>query len=152
VEEYDLHTAKYVIHGVDVWLNTPRPPQEACGTSGQKAALNGVPHLSILDGWWVEGYTGANGWAIGSPEFHLDPTAQDAADAEALYRTLEQEVVPLYYDRDRDGVPRGWLNMMRETVRSVVPRFCTRRMVRDYTELLYAKANAQSLRSAERPS
>jgi len=152
VEEYDLHTAKYLIHGVDVWLNTPRPPQEACGTSGQKAALNGVPHLSILDGWWVEGYNGANGWAIGRPEFHPDPTAQDAADAEALYRTLEQEVVPLYYDRDRDGVPRGWVNMMRETIRSVAPRFCTRRMVRDYTEQLYAKASAQSLRSAGRPS
>ena len=152
VEEYDLHTAKYLIHGVDVWLNTPRPPQEACGTSGQKAALNGVPHLSILDGWWVEGYNGANGWAIGRPEFGPDPNAQDAADAEALYRMLEQEVVPLYYNRDRDGVPRGWLNMMRETIRSVVPRFCTRRMVRDYTELLYAKAIAQSLRSAGRPS
>ena len=100
----------------------------------------------------MEGYNGANGWAIGRPEFHLDPSAQDAADAEALYRTLEQEVVPLYYDRDRDGVPRGWVNMMRETIRSVAPRFCTRRMVRDYTEQLYAKASAQSLRSAERPS
>ena len=152
VEEYDLHTAKYLIHGVDVWLNTPRPPQEACGTSGQKAALNGVPHLSILDGWWVEGYNGTNGWAIGRPEFDPDPNAQDAADAEALYRMLEQEVVPLYYNRDWDGVPKGWLNMMRETIRSVVPRFCTRRMVRDYTELLYAKAIAQSLRSAGRPS
>src|SRR2546429_1628796 len=95
VEEYDLHTAKYLIHGVDVWLNTPRPPQEACGTSGQKAALNGVPHLSILDGWSVEGDNGANGWAIGRAEFDQDPNAQDAADAEALYRTLEQEVVPL---------------------------------------------------------
>jgi starch phosphorylase len=145
VEEYDMHTAKFLVHGVDVWLNTPRPPQEACGTSGQKAALNGVPNMSILDGWWVEGYNGANGWAIGGQEFNSDYNIQDAADAEALYRTLEQEVIPLYYNQDGDGVPRGWLNMVRETIRSIVPRFCTRRMVHDYTEQLYAPATQQSL-------
>ncbi len=145
VEEYDMHTAKFLVHGVDVWLNTPRPPQEACGTSGQKAALNGVPNMSILDGWWVEGYNGANGWAIGGQEFNSDHNIQDAADAEALYRTLEQEVIPLYYTRDGDGVPRGWLNMVRETIRSTVPRFCTRRMIHDYTEQLYTPARQQSL-------
>jgi starch phosphorylase len=150
VEEYDMHTAKFLVHGVDVWLNTPRPPQEACGTSGQKAALNGVPNMSILDGWWMEGYNGANGWAIGGPDSTPDQNTQDAADAEALYRTLEQEVVPLYYNRDGDGVPRGWLNVVRETIRSVVPRFCARRMVRDYTEQLYAPATQQSLRSVDR--
>jgi starch phosphorylase len=145
VEEYDMHTAKFLVHGVDVWLNTPRPPQEACGTSGQKAALNGVPNMSILDGWWVEGYNGANGWAIGGQEFNSDHNIQDAADAEALYRTLELEVILLYYNRDGDGVPRGWLNIVRETIRSTVPRFCTRRMVHDYTEQLYTPATQQSL-------
>ncbi|MBI3810509.1 MAG: alpha-glucan family phosphorylase, partial [Nitrospirae bacterium] len=150
VEEYDMHTAKFLIHGVDVWLNTPRPPQEACGTSGQKAALNGVPNLSILDGWWAEGYNGANGWAIGGQAFNPDSALQDSADAESLFRTLEQEVVPLYYNRDGDGVPRGWLSVVRESIRSIVPHFCTRRMLRDYTEQLYAPAMQQSLRSARR--
>jgi starch phosphorylase len=145
VEEYDIHTAKFLIHGVDVWLNTPRPPQEACGTSGQKAALNGVPHLSVLDGWWAEGYNGANGWAIGGREFDADPAVQDAADREALFQILENEVVPLYYSCDADGVPRGWLGVVRETIRSVTPRFCARRMVTDYTEQLYIPASQQSL-------
>jgi starch phosphorylase len=152
VEEYDIHTAKFLIHGADVWLNTPRPPQEACGTSGQKAALNGVPHLSILDGWWAEGYNGSNGWAIGGREFNPDPVAQDQADCEALFKTLEQEVVPLYYTRDVDGVPRGWLSVVRETIRSVSPRFCARRMVRDYTEQLYVPATQQSLSHGARPT
>lgn len=151
VEEYDIHTAKFLIHGVDVWLNTPRPPQEACGTSGQKAALNGVPHLSILDGWWAEGYNGSNGWAIGGREFNPDQVAQDAADCESLFKTLEHEVVPLYYTRDVDGVPRGWLSVVRETIRSVSPRFCARRMVRDYAEQFYVPATQQSLSHGARP-
>ena len=150
VEEYDMHTAKFLIPGVDLWLNTPRPTQEACGTSGQKAALNGVPNLSILDGWWAEGYNGANGWAIGGTEFNPDPVVQDSADAESLFRTLEQEVVPLYYNRDGDGVPRGWLSVVKESLRTIVPHFCTRRMLRDYTEQLYAPAMQQSLRSTRR--
>jgi starch phosphorylase len=145
VEEYDMHTAKFLIHGVDVWLNTPRPPLEACGTSGQKAAINGVPHLSVLDGWWAEGYNGANGWAIGSGEPNLDTVTQDIADAESLYGILEQEVVPLYYAQDADGVPRGWLSVVRETIRSVAPRFCARRMVKDYTEQLYLPVSQQDL-------
>jgi glycogen phosphorylase len=144
VEEYDIHTAKFLIHGVDVWLNTPRPPLEACGTSGQKAALNGVPHLSVLDGWWAEGYNGANGWAIGGRVFDPDPVAQDAADAESLFKLLEDQVVPLYYSRDGDGVPRGWLSMVRETIRTITPRFCARRMVTEYTEKLYAPVTQQS--------
>ena len=144
VEEYDIHTAKFLIHGVDVWLNTPRPPLEACGTSGQKAAVNGVPHLSVLDGWWAEGYNGANGWAIGGRQFNPDPAAQDAADAEALFKILEHEVVPLYYGRDGDGVPRGWLSLVRETIRTVTPRFCARRMVTEYTERLYAPVTQES--------
>lgn len=145
VEEYDMHTAKYLIHGVDVWLNTPRPPLEACGTSGQKAALNGVPHLSTLDGWWAEGYNGANGWAIGGWDINPNLDAQDASDAEALFKILEHEVVPLYYQRDGDGVPRGWLKVVRETIRSVVPQFCARRMVRDYADKLYVPASQQTL-------
>jgi starch phosphorylase len=145
VEEYDMYTAKFLIQGVDVWLNTPRSPQEACGTSGQKAALNGVPNLSVLDGWWAEGYNGANGWAIGGREFNPDPIVQDAADADALFKLLEQEVVPLFYARDGDGVPRGWLGVVRETIRSVVPRFCARRMVREYAEQFYVPAGQQSL-------
>jgi len=101
--------------------------------------------LSVLDGWWAEGYNGANGWAIGGREFDADPAVQDAADREALFQILENEVVPLYYSRDADGVPRGWLGVVRETIRSVTPRFCARRMVKDYTEQLYIPASQQSL-------
>ena len=144
VEDYEMHTAKFLVQGVDVWLNTPRAPLEACGTSGQKAAINGVPHLSVLDGWWAEGYNGANGWAIGGTEFDADPAVQDAADTEALFQILENEVVPLYYARDADGVPRGWLGVIRETIRSISPRFCARRMVTEYTEQLYLPASVQS--------
>lgn len=140
LEDYDMHMAKYLVHGVDVWLNTPRPPLEASGTSGQKAALNGVPHLSVLDGWWHEGYTGANGWAIPSSAHLRDSHSQDAHDAEHLYRLLERDVVPLYYDRDRDGIPRGWLQVVKDAIRTVAPRFCTRRMVKEYMDLLYAPA------------
>ncbi|MFQ5931485.1 MAG: alpha-glucan family phosphorylase, partial [Nitrospiraceae bacterium] len=137
LEDYDMHTAKYLVQGVDVWLNTPRPPMEACGTSGQKAALNGVPHLSVLDGWWQEGYDGANGWAIPSAQNGSDPDAQDREDAEHLYRILEQDLIPLYYTRDRDGIPRGWLQIVKDAIRTTAPRFCTRRMLKEYMELLY---------------
>jgi starch phosphorylase len=140
LEDYDMHMAKYLVHGVDVWLNTPRPPLEASGTSGQKAALNGVPHLSVLDGWWQEGYDGANGWAIPSSAHLSDSHSQDAHDSEQLYRLLEHEVVPLYYDRDRDGIPRGWLQVVKDAIRTVAPRFCTRRMVKEYMDFLYAPA------------
>jgi starch phosphorylase len=139
VEDYDMHMARYLVQGVDVWLNTPRRPREASGTSGQKASLNGIPNLSILDGWWVEGYNGANGWAIGGGEMHEDPEAQDTADAASLYQLLEEEIVPLFYDRDRDDIPRGWVGIMREAIRSNAPRFSTRRMVKEYA-LLYLNA------------
>ena len=140
VEDYDLHVARYLVQGVDVWLNTPHRPYEASGTSGQKAALNGIPSLSILDGWWAEGYNGANGWAIDPAQHYEDPAAQDAADAEALYRLLENEVVPLFYKRDAGDVPRGWVHVMKEAIRTVVPVFCTRRMVKEYTERFYVPA------------
>lgn len=144
VEDYDMHVAHYVVQGVDVWLNTPRRPREASGTSGQKAILNGVPHLSILDGWWHEAYNGANGWAIGGDHDQEDPAAQDNQEAHALYQLLEEEVIPLYYDRDRDGVPRGWMRIVKEAIASCVPRFSARRMVKEYVERMYVPA-ARSL-------
>ena len=145
VEDYDMHMARYLVQGVDLWLNTPRRPHEACGTSGMKASLNGVPHLSVRDGWWHEGYNGLNGWAIGDKREAASPAEEDKADAEALYRLLEEEIVPLYYARDRSGVPHGWIRVVKEAIRTVVPYFCTRRMLKEYTELMYLPAS-QSLK------
>jgi starch phosphorylase len=139
IEDYDMHVARYLVQGVDVWLNTPRRPNEASGTSGQKAAMNGVINLSVLDGWWAEGYNGANGWAV-DPLEDADPAVQDGHDAEALYRLLEEEVVPLFYKRDIDGIPRGWVRLMKESIRSIAPIFCTRRMVKEYAERFYVPA------------
>jgi starch phosphorylase len=140
IEDYDMHMARYMVQGVDLWLNNPRRPREASGTSGMKAAVNGIPNLSVLDGWWVEGYNGANGWAIGDGLVHEDREAQDWSDANDIYDLLEQEIVPLYYDRDRDNIPRGWVEIMRESIRSCAPLFSTRRMVKGYTEYLYLTA------------
>ena len=141
VENYDIHVAKHLVRGVDVWLNNPRVPLEASGTSGQKAALNGVPHLSVLDGWWYEGYQGTNGWAIdpGVPE-GVSEEYRDEADADALYRVLETEVVPLYFDRDSDGIPRRWTHLLKEAIRTDAPTFSARRMVKEYTERMYVPA------------
>ena len=141
VEDYDILVAKYLYHGVDVWMNTPRPPLEASGTSGMKAALNGVPNFSILDGWWYEGYHGTNGWMIGSdPMIEMNEDERDTADSISLYETLEKEIVPLYYDRDSDGVPRGWVQVMKEAIKQGAPAFSARRMVKEYTETLYLPA------------
>ncbi len=137
VEDYDMHIARYLVQGVDVWLNTPRKPNEASGTSGMKAGFNGVLNLSILDGWWAEAYNGHNGWAIDSGVETDNWEEQDRADADALYRILEEQVVPLFYQRDRDYVPRGWVAMMREAIRTIGPQFSTRRMVKEYTERYY---------------
>jgi len=136
VEDYDMHMARYLVHGADVWLNTPQPYREASGTSGQKAALNGVPHLSVLDGWWREGYNGKNGWAINS-NAELDSADRDRADAEELYRLLEEKIVPLYYDRDLNGLPHGWIAVLKETIRSNAPIFSARRMVKEYAQQMY---------------
>jgi starch phosphorylase len=150
IEDYDLQVARYLVQGVDVWLNTPRRPHEASGTSGQKVALNGIPNLSVLDGWWAEGYNGANGWAIPSEEEYENFAAQDAADAETLYQLLEHEVIPLFYERDPDDVPRAWVRVMKEAIRTAAPVFCTRRMVKQYTDKFYipaahrAKANSEA--------
>lgn len=138
VEDYDQHLARYLVAGVDVWVNNPVPPLEASGTSGMKACVNGVPHLSILDGWWPEGYTGENGWAFGGEEIEGDRTA---ADAQALYRLLEEEIIPLYYDRGPDGVPHGFIKYMKGAIRTVAPKFSTRRMLREYLENLYRPAS-----------
>jgi starch phosphorylase len=140
VDDYDLHVAHFLVQGCDVWLNTPRKPNEASGTSGMKAAINGVPHLSVADGWWAEGFSGANGWVIDGGAAGDNPDAVDAADAGALYRLLEEEVVPAFYERDAANVPRRWLATVKESIRSVAPRFCARRMVKEYVTGMYAPA------------
>jgi starch phosphorylase len=140
VEDYDMHMARYLTQGVDVWLNTPRRLREASGTSGMKASVNGVLHLSIRDGWWYEGYNGTNGWAIGDEVEAYNPIEEDRTDAESLYRLLEEEIVPLYYQRDRGGVPHGWMHMVKEAIASIVPVFCTRRMLKEYIEQMYIPA------------
>jgi glycogen phosphorylase len=140
IEDYDTHVAHFLVQGCDVWLNTPRKPFEASGTSGMKASINGALHLSCADGWWVEGYTGSNGWLIDGGVTEGDPAAVDAADAEALYRLLEEEVVPAFYDRDSSHVPRRWLQMVKEAIRSVTPNFSARRMLKQYAEEMYAPA------------
>jgi glycogen phosphorylase len=136
VEDYGEQLAQYLVHGVDVWLNNPLPPLEACGTSGMKATLNGVPHLSILDGWWPEGFKGANGWAFG------DEAAEnmDAKDAEAIYNILEHKVVPLFYKTDDNGVPRGWVQFMKAAIKNTAAPFSARRMVKEYSQKCYQEA------------
>ena len=140
VDDYDLHVAHFLVQGCDVWLNTPRKPLEASGTSGMKAAINGVPHLSIGDGWWAEGFGDGNGWLIDGGAPPDDPDAADAADADALYRLLEDDVVPAFYDRDADDIPRRWLQVVKGAIRTIAPRFCARRMVKEYVNGMYAPA------------
>ncbi|MBE2200163.1 MAG: alpha-glucan family phosphorylase [Anaerolinea sp.] len=140
IEDYNMHMARYLVQGVDLWLNTPRRPREASGTSGMKAALNGIPNLSILDGWWAEGYNGANGWAIGGNVDFNNTEEQDQHDAQSMYQLLEDEIVPLFYGRDRDNIPRGWVDLMRETIRSNAAQFSMRRMIKEYTTQLYIPA------------
>jgi starch phosphorylase len=144
VDDYDLHVAHFLTQGCDVWLNTPRKPLEASGTSGMKAGINGVPHLSIGDGWWAEGYNGSNGWVIDGGGPFDDQDAQDAADADALYRLLEEQVVPTYYQRDQRGVPHAWLRIVKECIRSVTPQFSAARMLKQYVEEMYAPAAQQA--------
>ena len=140
MEDYDIRIARFLVQGVDVWLNNPRRPLEASGTSGMKAAANGVLNVSVLDGWWDEGYVGDNGWAIGGRETNPDEGAQDWADAQDLYRILEQELIPAYYERDEDGLPSRWAQLMRNSIASTIWRFSTTRMLHEYTERLYLPA------------
>jgi starch phosphorylase len=140
IEDYDINVCRHMIQGVDVWLNNPRRPLEASGTSGQKAVLNGGLNLSVLDGWWAEAYDGANGFAIGKGTNHVDDHVTDERDAQALYETLEKEVIPMYYDRDVDGLPRAWIKRMMNSIGSLAWRFSSHRMVMDYTRSCYLLA------------
>jgi starch phosphorylase len=140
VEDYDINVCRHLIQGVDVWLNNPRRPLEASGTSGQKVVLNGGLNCSILDGWWAEAYDGRNGFAIGRGETHANDQVTDRRDAEALYRVLEQEVIPCFYERDSDGLPRRWIRMMMNSISSLAWRFSAHRMVMDYARVGYVPA------------
>jgi starch phosphorylase len=140
VEDYDINVGRYFVQGVDVWLNNPRRPLEASGTSGQKVVLNGGLNLSVLDGWWAEAYDGMNGFAIGTGRTHSNMNVHDARDAEDLRRALREEVIPLFYQRDRDGLPRGWVKRMKRTIRTLGWRFNADRMVMDYTLKCYVPA------------
>jgi len=140
VEDYDINVCRHMVQGVDVWLNNPRRPLEASGTSGQKVVLNGGLNLSVLDGWWAEAYDGSNGFAIGHGTSHVSDEVNDRRDAADLYRVLEQEVIPLYYDRDIDGLPRHWIKRMMNSISSLAWRFSAHRMVIDYVRSTYLPA------------
>ena len=140
VEDYDMNVARHLVQGVDVWLNNPRRPQEASGTSGEKAVLNGALNFSILDGWWAEAYDGTNGFAIGVGQTHAVPSVQDERDHDALIETLINQVVPLYYDRDATGLPRGWIARQKNALRTLAWRFNADRMVMDYVPNSYLPA------------
>jgi len=148
LEDYDLTTARYLVQGVDVWLNTPRRPLEASGTSGMKAVANGALNLSILDGWWCEGYRPDVGWAIGAGEEYQDLDLQDQVESQALYNLLEKEVVPLFYDRGEDGLPHGWITRMKAAMQAICPVFNTNRMVHEYAERFYLPAAQRGQRLA----
>jgi starch phosphorylase len=137
IEDYDQDVAKYLVCGVDVWLNVPRRPMEASGTSGMKAAMNGVLNCSILDGWWIEGFNNLNGFAIGDLSEDPNEEISDAAAAESLYTVLEQQVVPAYYEIDENGLPSRWIELMRNSIATLTPQFSTDRMVREYFERIY---------------
>ena len=144
VDDYDLHVAHFLVQGCDVWLNTPRKPLEASGTSGMKAAINGVPHFSIADGWWAEGFNQRNGWVIDGGVQGDNQDAVDEADAESLYRVLEEDIVPAFYDRDAADIPQRWVGVVKESIRSVAPRFSARRMVKEYVDKMYVPALSNS--------
>ncbi|MCA9154250.1 MAG: alpha-glucan family phosphorylase, partial [Planctomycetales bacterium] len=140
IEDYDINVCRHMIQGVDVWLNNPRRPLEASGTSGQKAVLNGGLNLSVLDGWWAEAYDGSNGFAIGKGHSHQSDEITDVRDAESLFDVLENHVIPTYYNRDVDGLPRRWIRMMMNSISTCAWRFSAHRMVMDYTRASYVPA------------
>jgi len=143
LEDYDIDIARYMVQGVDIWLNNPRRPMEASGTSGMKAALNGVLNMSTLDGWWCEGYIPDGGWIIGAGEEYDDLSYQDQVESQAIYNLLEQEIVPLFYSRSKDRLPRRWIRRMKNTVKWCAPRFNTSRMIAEYTRRFYNPAAAK---------
>jgi starch phosphorylase len=140
LEDYDINIARYMVQGADVWLNTPRRPMEACGTSGMKAVANGALHMSVLDGWWAEGYESGCGWAIGAGEEYEDTQYQDEIESRAIYEILEREAIPAFYVRTRDGTPREWIRMMKVSMRRLCPIFNTHRMLEDYVDGFYVPA------------
>jgi len=145
VEDYDEELAQYLVHGVDFWLNNPLPLLEASGTSGMKASINAVPSLSVLDGWWIEGHNGRNGWAFNG----VQPSDLIVSDSQELYSIIEKEIVPIYYERDLAGIPCDWVTMMKESIKSIGPRFNSRRMVKEYILKFYQEimrnSNAEAL-------
>jgi len=143
LSDYDLTLAEHLVQGADVWINTPRRPWEASGTSGMKVLVNGGLNLSELDGWWAEAYSPTLGWALGDGKEHGDDPAWDAAEAQALYRILEEEIVPAFYNRNADGIPSAWIGRMRESMSRLTPRFSANRAVREYTETYYLNAAAR---------
>jgi starch phosphorylase len=132
IDDYNFHRAHFFVQGCDIWLNNPRRPLEACGTSGMKASINGVPHLSVSDGWWSEGYTGSNGWLINPEE-----CSGDHGEADTIYRLLEEQIVPAFYERDGSGVPVRWVAVIKQAIRTVIPHFGARRMVKEYVNQMY---------------
>ncbi len=137
IEDYDQEIARYLVQGVDVWMNVPRRPLEASGTSGMKAAMNGVLNFSVLDGWWLEGYNGINGFAIGGLSDDEDDATADAEDAASLYATLENEIIPAFYDKDASGLPAQWIERMKNSIATLTPKFSSDRMVREYADKIY---------------
>jgi len=144
IEDYDMAMGRYMTSGSDVWLNTPRRPLEASGTSGMKAGMNGVLNCSVLDGWWAEAYTAEIGWAVGSGEEYQDEDLQDDIEAKDLYDLLEHEILPLFYSRGRDNIPRGWLTKMRASMKLIGSQFATHRMLKEYHADYYEAALAES--------
>jgi starch phosphorylase len=140
LEDYDMHLARHLLQGADAWLNTPRRPLEACGTSGMKAAINGVLNVSVLDGWWCEGYSGDRGWRIGNGEENEDHGYQDTVESQALYNVLENEVIPCFYDRKNGNLPGCWLKKMKASMKMAMESFCSLRMVSDYEKRYYIQA------------
>lgn len=137
LEDYDMNVAHYLVQGVDIWLNNPLRPQEASGTSGMKAAVNGAINFSVLDGWWCEGYNGENGWVVGSTDSYNDLEYQNEMESRSIYEMLEKEIVPLFYDRGQDDLPRGWITKMKACMQTIGPMFNTNRMIEDYTRKFY---------------
>jgi starch phosphorylase len=149
LEDYDMNIARYLVHGVDVWLNNPRRPLEASGTSGMKVPVNGGLNLSILDGWWVEGYAGDNGWAIGAGEEYSDTRYQDEVEGRLIYELIERDIVPAFYQRGADGLPRDWIRRMKRSISTVVPVFNTNRMVEEYLMNCYLPAHRREMRLSQ---
>ena len=145
LQNYDMELARRMVQGVDVWLNTPTRPLEASGTSGEKAVMNGVLHFSVLDGWWVEGYKKAVVWKLPMERTFEDQNAQNEMDAELIYNTIEEEIVPTYYDRPEDHLPHKWIAMIKTSLADIAPNFTTNRMLHDYQERFYDKLYERNL-------